>query len=112
MKEKHHGEPAFDPEEIEEADPLGEQGFAESGFADAVDGGPDLRAEEMLDDSFEKRDARGSGQKVAGIPEKRQHEPNTPSEARPDSEDVVLRVRGGDLKGDPAAGGTRPREPS
>jgi hypothetical protein len=55
MSKKHHGDRAFDPEEIEEADPVGDHGFEESGFADAADRGPDLRAQEMLDDSIEKR---------------------------------------------------------
>jgi hypothetical protein len=112
MKEKHHGDPDFDREEIEESDPLGEQGFAETGFADDAGGGPDLRADELIDDSYDKPNARRSGQKVAGIPDAEQHVPNTPSEERPDSEGVVVRVRGGELKGDPAVGGTRPHEPS
>jgi hypothetical protein len=110
MREKPHGDREFDPEEIEEADPLGEQGFAETGFADAPGGGPDFRADELVDDSFEKPNAPGAGQKVAGIPPERQHEPNSASEARPDSEGVVVRVRASDLKGDPAVGGTRPRD--
>lgn len=111
MKEKHGRDAAFDPEEIEEEDPTGEDGFAGSGFADAAGGAPDLHAPELMDDSFEKPVARKAGQKIAGIPEAKQHEANTPSEQRPDSEDVVVRVRGGDLKGDPAVGGTRPHEP-
>lgn len=107
---KRHGDPEFDPEEIEEMDPLGEQGFAEGGFADAPDGGPDFSADELLDDSFEKPNAHGAGQKVAGVPEEELHEPNTSSDQRPDSDGVVIRVRGGDLKGDPAVGGTRPHD--
>jgi hypothetical protein len=110
MREKRFGDPEYDPEELDEADPLGEQGFAESGFADSPDGGPDFRADELVDDSFEKPNAPNAGQKVAGIPEDRQHEPNSASEARPDSDNVVVRVRASDLKGDPATGGTRPRD--
>jgi hypothetical protein len=104
---RHNTDPSFDPEQIEDQDPLGEQAFAEAGFADAADGGPDFNAPELEDASFDKR-AGGHGQKVAGIPESRQREPNTPSEDRPDSEGVVLRERGGASKGDPAVGGTRP----
>ena len=107
---KRRGDPEFDPEEIEEMDPLGEQGFAESGFVDAPDGSPDFSADEQLDDSFEKPDATSAGQKVAGISEDEMAEPSTPSDQRPDSSGVVIRVRGGDLKGDPAVGGTRPRD--
>ncbi len=106
---KRHGDPEFDPEEIEEMDPLGEQGFAEAGFADAPDGGPDFNADELLDDSFEKPDAQGAGQKVAGVSEEAMHEANTSSDQRPDSDGVVIRVRGGEGKGDPAVGGTRTR---
>lgn len=111
MREKRHQDSEYDPEEIDEQDPLGEQGFIETGFADAADGGPDFRADELVDDSYEKPNARGAGQKVAGIPEERQHEPNTPSEDRPDSDGVVVRVRPSNLKGDPAVGGTRPEDP-
>jgi hypothetical protein len=102
-----HEDPSFDPEEIENDDPLGEQLFAEQGFADAPDGGPDFSAPGMADPSQDKRPG-GAGQKVAGIPEERQHQVNTPSEQRPDSENAVVRERGGDFKGDPAVGGTRP----
>jgi hypothetical protein len=107
MKRHTNDDPAFDPEEIDEADPLGEQAFAEAGFADGPDGGPDFSAPGLVDGGEDKRAARG-GQKIAGIPEARQHEINTPSEQRPDSEDVVIRERGGETKGDPAVGGTRP----
>jgi hypothetical protein len=107
MKRHMNEDPAFDPEEIEAADPLGEQAFAEEGFADAPDGGPDLSAPGLVDPGLDKRPG-GGGQKVAGIPEERQHEVNTPSEQRPDSDNVVIRERGGEIKGDPAVGGTRP----
>ena len=49
---KRHGDPEFDRDEIEEMDPLGEEAFAESGFADSPDGGPDFSADELLDDSY------------------------------------------------------------
>ena len=100
-------DPAFDPEEVENQDPLGEQAFEEAGFADAADGGPDFNAPGLADDSFDKP-AGGGGQKVAGVPEEDQHRTNTPSAQRPDSSDVVIRERGGASKGDPAVGGTRP----
>jgi len=105
---RHRNEdPAFDPEEIEAQDPLGEQAFAEEGFQDAPDGGPDFAEPTLVDESVDKRAGRG-GQKVAGIPEAEQREPNTPSGDRPDSARVVIRERGGESKGDPAVGGTRP----
>ena len=107
MTSKRNVDPAFDPEEIEDADPLGEQAFAEQGFADAEDGGPQFSAPGLVDRALDKRPGRG-GQKMAGIPESRQHELNTSSEQRPDSEGVVIRERGGESKGDPAVGGTRP----
>jgi hypothetical protein len=100
-------DPDFDPEQIEEQDPLGEQAFAESGFSDAPDGGPDFNAPELVDGASDKRPRR-DGQKVAGIAEDRQNIPNSSSEDRPDSEGVVIRERGGASKGDPAVGGTRP----
>ncbi|CAN5833019.1 hypothetical protein BH23GEM6_BH23GEM6_16980 [soil metagenome] len=99
-------DPSFDPEQIEEQDPLGEQGFAETGFSDAPDGGPDFNAPDLIDASLDKKPG-GGGQKVAGIPEARQKIPNSSSRDRPDSEGVVIRERGGDSKGDPAVGGTR-----
>lgn len=99
-------DPGFDDDAIANDDPLGEQMFEEAGFEDAPDGGPAFDAGPMADDA-DKRPGR-SGQKLAGIPEHRQHEVNTPSEDRPDSEDVVIRERGGESKGDPAVGGTRP----
>lgn len=104
---KRNVDPAFDPEEIENEDPMGEQAFEEEGFADAAGGGPDFNAPGLADDSVDKRPARG-GQKVAGIPEAEQKVTNTPSADRPDSEGVVIRERGGQSKGDPAVGGTRP----
>lgn len=104
---RHNTDPEFDPEEIENQDPLGEQAFAEEGFADAPNGGPDFNAPGLADDSFDKPAAEG-GQKVAGVPEDEQHEVNTPSRQRPDSSGVVIRERGGASKGDPAVGGTRP----
>lgn len=107
MARDRNQDPAFDPEQIENQDPLGEQAFAESGFADAPEGGPDFRAPGLVDPGLEKRPG-GEGQKVAGIPEERQHQTNTPSGQRPDSQGVVIRERGGDSKGDPAVGGTRP----
>lgn len=104
---KRNQDPAFDAEQIEREDPLGEQSFEEEGFEDAPDGGPAFEATGLDDDSYDRRPA-GGGQKVAGIPESAQHEPNTPSEERPDSNGVVIRERGGASKGDPAVGGTRP----
>lgn len=107
MVRHRSADPQFDPEEIENQDPLGEQAFEEQGFRDAPDGGPDFNAPALEDDSVNKT-AGGGGQKVAGIPEERQHEQNTPSIQRPDSSGVVIRERGGEEKGDPAVGGTRP----
>jgi hypothetical protein len=99
-------DPSFDEEQIEEQDPVGEIGFEAEGFADAPGGGPDLRDDELADDAIDRRPGHG-GQKVAGIPEARQHEPNSSDLARPDSQGVVIRERGGESKGDPAVGGTR-----
>jgi hypothetical protein len=98
---------SFDEEQIEDQDPLGEDGFEASGFEDAPDGGPALGDRELEDDAINKRTARG-GQKVAGVPRERQHQPNSSDLARPDSEGVVIRERGGESKGDGAVGGTRP----
>lgn len=98
-------DPESDREEIEDEDPLGERAFAEAGFQDAPDGGPAFSAP-GLDDEPSKRPG-GGGQKVAGIPEARQHETNTPSEQRPDTRLGVIKERGGEGKGDPAVGGTR-----
>ncbi|HEX2205912.1 MAG TPA: hypothetical protein VHG91_21535 [Longimicrobium sp.] len=103
---RRNQDPAFDPEEIEDDDPLGEQAFAEAGFADGPDGGPDFSAPGLEDDP--DKPAGGYGQKVAGIPEARQREPNTADAARPDTPRGVIRERGGESKGDPAVGGTRP----
>ncbi len=100
-------DPGFDEEEIENEDPLGEDTFDEEGFLDAPDGGPTFAAPGLVDEGLDKRPDRG-GQKVAGIPEEQQHEVNTPSEQRPDTEGAVIRERGGQSKGDPAVGGTRP----
>ena len=102
-----NADPNFDPEQIENQDPLGERAFAEQGFADAPDGGPDFNAPRLEDDSVNKPTG-GGGQKVAGIPEERQREPNTGSIQRPDTGGAVIRERGGASKGDPAVGGTRP----
>jgi hypothetical protein len=102
---KRNLDPGFDPDEIENDDPLGEQMFAETGFEDGPDGGPAFSAPGMED--ADKRPG-GHGQKVAGIPEDRQRQVNSPSEQRPDSENAVIRERGGESKGDPAVGGTRP----
>ena len=107
MAEKRNVDPGFDREEIENEDPLGEQMFAEDGFEDAPDGGPLFESAGLTDESEDKRPGR-AGQKVAGIPEAQQHEINTPSADRPVSEGVVIRERGGESKGDPAVGGTRP----
>ena len=98
-------DPSFDPEEIENDDPLGEQMFAEGGFEDAPGGGPAFSAP-----GLEEADKRpgGHGQKVAGVPEDRQRQVNSPSEQRPDSGSAVIRERGGESRGDPAVGGTRP----
>jgi hypothetical protein len=100
-------DPEFDPEEIEGQDPLGEEAFAEEGFQDAPGGGPDFNEPTLVDESIDKP-VRGGGPKVAGIPEADQNVPNTPSEQRPDSSGVVIHERGGQGKGDPAVGGTRP----
>jgi hypothetical protein len=99
-------DPAYDPDEIENEDPLGEEAFAEGGFADAPGGGPDFNAPGLEDDAADRQPG-GRGQKVAGIPEAEQHEVNTPSEQRPDSGSAIIRERGGATKGDPAVGGTR-----
>lgn len=99
-------DPSFDDDEIENQDPLGEQGFEEAGFDDAPGGGPAFDAAGLVDPSDDKPFG-GAGQKVAGIPESAQHLPNTPSEQRPDSEQVIIKERGGESKGDPAVGGTR-----
>ncbi|HEX8209223.1 MAG TPA: hypothetical protein VF584_03470 [Longimicrobium sp.] len=104
---KRNIDPGFDPEEIDDADPLGEQAFDEAGFADAPGGGPDFSAPGLVDSADDKTPG-GYGQKVAGVPKDKQHIINTPSEQRPDSEDVVVHERGGESKGDPAVGGTRP----
>lgn len=104
---KRNTDPMFDRDEIENEDPLGEELFAEQGFEDAEDGGPILEAPGLDDDSYDKRPAPG-GQKVAGVPDSQQHRINTPSADRPDSQGVVIRERGGQSKGDPAVGGTRP----
>lgn len=107
---KRNRDPMFDDEQIENEDPLGEEAFDEEGFQDAPDGGPALSAPELEDRSFDKRPAR-PGQKAGGVPEADRHIQNTPSDERPDSQGVVIRERGGDSKGDPAVGGTRPTSP-
>ncbi|HEX2094668.1 MAG TPA: hypothetical protein VHG28_19845 [Longimicrobiaceae bacterium] len=107
MGRQRNADPNFDPEEIDNSDPLGEQGFAEQGFEDAPDGGPLLSAPGLEDDAV-NRTPGGHGQKVAGIPERDQREMNSSDVARPDSEGIVIRERGGEGKGDPAVGGTRP----
>jgi hypothetical protein len=108
MTRHRHLDPSFDPEEIEENDPLGEDAFEAQGFEDGPDGGPAFSAP-GLEDHAEKRPG-GAGQKVAGIPEKDQHRMNSASEQHPDSGNAVVRERGGDDKGDPAVGGTRARD--
>jgi len=97
---KRNEDPAFDPEEIDEADPLGEQAFAEAGFQDADDGGPDFSAPGLVDSADDKRPG-GFGQKVAGVPEDQQRVLNTPSEQRTDSENAVIRERGGEARAIP-----------
>lgn len=104
---RQNDEARYDADEIENQDPLGEEAFAEGGFQDADDGGPRFEARDLEDDSFNKRPAKG-GQKIAGVPEKDQHRANSASQQRPDSNRAVIRERGGDWKGDPAVGGTRP----
>jgi len=104
---RHNPDPSFDDEQIEEQDPLGEIGFEATGFEDAPDGGPALGATDLADNAVGKRPA-APGQKVAGIPSEKQRETNSSDLSRPDSDGVVLRERGGESKGDPATGGTRP----
>jgi hypothetical protein len=99
-------DPEYDADEIEAEDPLGEEGFEAEGFEDAPGGKPVLEAPGL--EGPEERRPGGHGQKVAGVPHDRQHETNTPSEQRPDTEGGVIRERGGAGKGDPAVGGTRP----
>jgi hypothetical protein len=99
-------DPGFDPEEIENEDPLGEQAFAEAGFQDAPGGRPDF-SEPALEDDPDRRPG-GFGQKVAGVPEHDQRRMNTASEQRPDTGMGIIKERGGEGKGDPAVGGTRP----
>lgn len=98
---------AVDDQQIEEEDPLGEIAFEADGFEDAPGGKPFLGDPELADKAINKRAASG-GQKVAGIPEARQHEMNSSDLGRPDSTGVVIRERGGLSKGDDAIGGTRP----
>lgn len=102
---RRQAESGFDPDEIENDDPLGEQAFAEAGFQDGPDGGPAFSAPGLEED--DKRPG-GRGQKVAGVPESRQHEVNTPSDQHPDSGFSILKRRPSDEKGDPSVGGTRP----
>lgn len=106
---RHEPDPSFDEEQIDNQDPLGEDAFEAEGFSDAPDGGPDLTAPGLEDDAVNKRPGTG-GQKVAGIPAERQREENSSDLGRPDSQEVVIRERGGAAKGDPAVGGTRPDE--
>ena len=106
MRQRNTDE-AFDPEEIEDNDPLGEQAFDEAGFQDAPNGGPDFSAPGLVE-AGDDRPLGGHGQKVAGIPEDQQRVGNTPCEQRPDSEGLVINERGGASKGDAAVGGTRP----
>jgi len=103
---KRNVDPAFDPEEIDREDPLGEEMFAEQGFQDAPNGGPDFDGS-GLGDAADKRPGR-LPQKLAGIPRSEQRIPNSADAARPDSRGVVIHERGGASKGDPAVGGTRP----
>ena len=103
---RRNNDPLFDQDQIEENDPLGELAFDAAGFEDQPGGGPALEAP-GLEDEVEKRPG-GHGQKVAGIPEAQQRQANSGSTDRPDSDGVVIRERGGESKGDPAIGGTRP----
>lgn len=103
---KRTADPAFDPEEIEREDPVGEEAFEDEGFHDARGGGPDFNAA-GLGDAADKRPGR-LPQKLAGFPESAQHVQNSADAGRPDSTRVVIRERGGAGKGDPAVGGTRP----
>ena len=75
MTRRNDPDPGFDEEQIENQDPLGETTFEAEGFEDAPDGGPALGDEELADDAVNRRPAQG-GQKVAGVPRDRQHEPN------------------------------------
>lgn len=102
---KRRQDPGFDRDEIENEDPLGEEAFAEAGFQDAAGGGPDFSAPGLEDDPGKR--PGGFGQKVAGVPEDRQREPNTASDQRPDTPMGIIKERGGEGKGDPAVGGTR-----
>lgn len=104
---KRDPDPTFDEEQIDDQDPLGDIGFDAQGFADGPDGAPDLEDRDLSDDAINRRPGRG-GQKVGGIPEDRQHLQNSSDLGRPDSDGVVIRERGGQSKGDPAVGGTRP----
>ena len=99
-------DPAFDDDEIQNEDPLGEEAFAEEGFADNPAGGPQFSAPTLTDDSADRRPG-GGGQKVAGVADADQHRLNSPSEQHPDSGSAVVRERGGESKGDPIVGGTR-----
>jgi hypothetical protein len=103
---RRNNDPLFDDDQIREEDPLGEIAFDAAGFEDQPGGGPALEAPGM-EDEVDKRPG-GHGQKVAGIPEAMQREPNTGSVDRPDTQGAVIRERGGASKGDPAVGGTRP----
>lgn len=105
---RRNQDPMFDREQIENNDPMGEETFEEEGFLDDEKGRPLLSASDLDDGAVDKRPGRKAGQKVAGIPEERQHEQNTSSLERPDTQGAVIRERGGDSKGDPAVGGTRP----
>lgn len=104
---RRYDDRGFDREETEEQDPLGEDGFAAEGFEDGPNGQPRFSAPDMEDETPERRPGR-LPQKLAGIPEREQHQTNTPSADRPDSNGIVVRERGGLSKGDPAVGGTRP----
>jgi len=107
MARHRNEDPGFDPEEIENDDPLGELAFDQEGFQDAPGGGPDFNAGGLEDGAVDKRPGR-LPQKLAGVPEEDQHRANSSDLGRPDSENVVIRERGGASKADPAVGGTRP----
>jgi hypothetical protein len=100
-------DPQFDPEQLEGDDPTGEAAFEAEGFEDGPDGGPAFSAPGAEDTGGDRRPG-GRGQKVAGVPEEQQKQTTTPAEGKPDTTGYVIKERGGESKGDPAVGGTRP----
>ena len=62
-------DPSFDPEEIENDDPLGEQMFAEAGFEDAPERRPGLfRARHGGDGQAPRRTRTEGGRRAGGPP--------------------------------------------